>query len=272
MTTHELLELASLDALGLLDEDERQAFERAFQAAPPALQAQIRREQARLARAESLLPDVEAPASLRARVLAAVREAIQTVGSGRRDAAARALPPLMPSRGVSPIWRAVAIGAAAAAMVFGFATLRIRTEVETINKLISANAQEAEWVREFGARFSDVFDHPSTRFVQFTAVAGDGGGASSRALIMVDSEGAGMFCARDLPTNPYGKYALVPVLADGTLGQPVALFETPPGGTRHNERILNFEVATANAASLAVIPQSRNGALSLDNAVMLSKG
>jgi len=271
MTTHELLELASLDALGLLDDDERQAFERAFQAASPALQAQIRREQARLARAEALLPDVEAPPSLRARVLAAVREAIQSVGAGRRDAAARALPPLMPSRGVSPIWRAVAIGAAAAAMVFGFTTLRIRTEVETINKLISANAQEAEWVREFGARFSDIFDHPSTRFVQFTTVAHDGG-ASGRAVIMVDSEGAGMFCARDLPPNPYGKYALVPVLADGTLGQPVALFETPPGGTRHNERILNFEAATANAASLAVIPQSRNGLLSLDDAVMISKG
>jgi hypothetical protein len=262
MTTHELLELASLDALGLLDDDERADFERGFQAASPALQAQIRREQTRLARAEALLPDVEPAASLRARVLAAVREAIQTVGVRKGG---RLVPTLLPSRGVSPIWRAAAIGSMAAAIIFGFATLRIRSEVTTINKLISANATEAEWVREYGARFSDMLDHPETRYVQFARA----GGASGRALIMVDTEGTGHFSTRDLAENV--TYALVPVLEDGSLGTPVTYLEAPPAGTKHMERIQNFELATAHAAQLALIPQSRTG-LALSDAVLLTKG
>ena len=79
MTTHELLELASLDAMGLLDPEEREAFELAFRAAAPALQAQIRREQLRLSYIDGILPVVEPPPGLRARVMAKVREAIESM-------------------------------------------------------------------------------------------------------------------------------------------------------------------------------------------------
>ena len=44
MTLQELIELAILDAMGLLDEEERLAFEVAFRASAPAVQAQVRRE------------------------------------------------------------------------------------------------------------------------------------------------------------------------------------------------------------------------------------
>jgi len=50
MTLQEMIELAILDAMGLLDEEERLAFELAFRAAAPPVQAQVRREQTRPSR------------------------------------------------------------------------------------------------------------------------------------------------------------------------------------------------------------------------------
>lgn len=78
MSLQELIELAILDAMGLLDEREQASFESAFRTASPSIQAQVRREQTRLSRIEALLPDVTPPAGLRAAVLAAVREQIAT--------------------------------------------------------------------------------------------------------------------------------------------------------------------------------------------------
>jgi hypothetical protein len=63
MTAYELIEMAVLDALGILDEEERASFERAFAAAAPGLQAQVRAEQARLVDLVDLLPDERRAAS-----------------------------------------------------------------------------------------------------------------------------------------------------------------------------------------------------------------
>jgi len=66
MNTYELLEAAQLDALGLLDDAERDAFDAAFFAASPDVQAQIRREQARLVRTDWLpSSEVEPSAGLK---------------------------------------------------------------------------------------------------------------------------------------------------------------------------------------------------------------
>ena len=62
--TRDLLEYAALDALGLLDDAEREEFERAFRAASPEVQAMVRREQTRAADIDAILPRVEAPAGL----------------------------------------------------------------------------------------------------------------------------------------------------------------------------------------------------------------
>ena len=97
MKTQELIELAVLDAMGLLDEAEREAFEAGFSSASPAVQAQVRREQTRLCLSEALLPDEEPPAGLRALVVEAVRKAMASVGGageglvgGRRHRHSRA--------------------------------------------------------------------------------------------------------------------------------------------------------------------------------------
>ena len=78
MSLQEMIEMAILDAMGLLDEREQSSFESAFRAASPSVQSQVRREQTRLSRIESLLPDVTPPSGLRAAVLTAVRAEMAT--------------------------------------------------------------------------------------------------------------------------------------------------------------------------------------------------
>ncbi|XOV76882.1 MAG: hypothetical protein ACFHWZ_08725 [Phycisphaerales bacterium] len=91
MTTQEMIEMASLDALGMLDADERAEFEAAFRAASPSVQAQVRREQKRFADAEHLLPEVDPPAGMKFRVMSAIRDAIIGITAGDAEAATRAV-------------------------------------------------------------------------------------------------------------------------------------------------------------------------------------
>src|SRR5690606_2614363 len=111
MTTQELIELALLDAYGLLDETERAAFDAAFMASPPSVRARVRRGQTRLAKSDWLLPDVPPPAGLRAAVIEAARRAMAEVGGRERGVthAAGRVPPMLPNRRVSPLWRAASL-------------------------------------------------------------------------------------------------------------------------------------------------------------------
>ena len=95
MSREELLDLAALDAFGLLDEYDAALYTRSFHHAPATVQDEIRRVQAELAIDPSLLTaSDEPPVELRARVLAAVAAArereeaqlapLATIGRGRR--------------------------------------------------------------------------------------------------------------------------------------------------------------------------------------------
>ena len=96
MTIKELLELAALDAFGLLDEYEGALYTESFHHAPATVQDDIKRLQAQIASDESLLPIDEPDPALRDRVLAAVAKAIEadssklaplaTIGRPRRTA------------------------------------------------------------------------------------------------------------------------------------------------------------------------------------------
>jgi len=174
MKTQQLLELSALDALGLLEEHEREAFDRAFRAASPTLQSQIRREQARIANDDSLLPDVDAPIGLKAMVIARWREAV----SARR----RGLPPLLPSSGVSPLWRMGAVAAVAASIVLTVTTLQMQQNF----KQFSNASEQIAWSKvledKFGENFRRAFftyDH-----AQFVQVNDDFQG---HAVLLVDS-------------------------------------------------------------------------------------
>lgn len=77
MNREQLLELAALDAYGLLDEFEAELYTRSFHHAPAAVQDEIIRFQSELAADPTLLPQEEPPAELRQRVLQAVSRAIE---------------------------------------------------------------------------------------------------------------------------------------------------------------------------------------------------
>jgi hypothetical protein len=77
MTQRELLELAALDALGLLDDFEAAIYTRSYHDAPATVQDEIRRLQAEIATDQRLLPGDEPDPGLRERVLKTVAQAIE---------------------------------------------------------------------------------------------------------------------------------------------------------------------------------------------------
>ncbi len=177
MTTQELIELAVLDAMGLLDEQERESFDAAFARAAPAIQAQVRREQTRLSTSEHLLPDVEPPAGLRAMVLDAVRRAMALPRESRTERThrrARALAiGLVPARQVSPLWRAASVGFAAAAMVFGFTFLRLKTEFGALAKAVESDRLISEMQGAVGSPYVvALLTDPQTVTREFVAMPG----------------------------------------------------------------------------------------------------
>jgi hypothetical protein len=152
MTLQELIELSILDAMGLLDEEERLAFELAFRASAPAVQAQVRREQTRLSRIENILPEVTPPAGLRAAVVQAVRREMANAGTEANPALALANS-MVPSRGVSRFWRAASMGLAAAVIVLGVTNLRMQTQYQDLNTLLQNDQVLKVVSNEFGPSF-----------------------------------------------------------------------------------------------------------------------
>ena len=214
MTTHELLEFASLDALGLLDPEERESFELAFRAAPPALQAQIRREQLRLSSIEGVLPAVEPPPGLRARVVARVREAIESM-TVRRISGGAVIPDLRPAYGVNRLWRVGAIAAAAASIVLGLSVIQMRMDYNDIQTGQVNNGKIDHILSEFGVNFSQAMFNPQTRFVQFASVADAAEPFNGQAILVVDpGTRKGELFVKSLPATG-AEYEVVGVDADG---------------------------------------------------------
>jgi hypothetical protein len=162
MTTQELIEMSLLDALALLDEPEREAFDAAFNSASPQVQAHVRREQTRLSRVDLLLPDVSPPAGLRAAVLEAVRRAMA------QPEVLASLPSDLSAGGrASRVWRAISIGLATAATVLGGTTLYLRAQYQELNRSLQGDSILADLQKKFGGRFvNDVlFDSDTQRVV-----------------------------------------------------------------------------------------------------------
>ncbi len=205
MTTHELLEHASLDAMGLLDPDEREAFERAFRAAAPALQAQVRREQLRLSHLDDVLPAVDLPPGLRARVLAAVRDAIgsMTIRKFSGGSGGAIVPDLRQAYGVSRLWRVGAIACAAASVVLGLSVLQMRFDFADIQTGGKNQVAYDAILKDFGVNFSQTMFDPHTRFVQFDAgPASEGVPFGGRALLIVEGDtGKGQLFLKNLPAS-----------------------------------------------------------------------
>lgn len=179
MTSRDLFEMASLDVLGLLDEQERAEFEDAFRAAPPHVQAQIRAEQVRAADVEKFLPQVDPPAGLRGRVLAAVRDAIASVGS---EPVARIGPAGVSAWSSAPLWRAACIGFATASMVLGVSAWSLSRTVQNITDSAMTNRVTDELARDSSPRFINMLTRPTMTHVAFAPAAKDYNGKASAGL------------------------------------------------------------------------------------------
>jgi anti-sigma-K factor RskA len=248
--THDLFELASLDALGLLDDGERREFEARFAAAPAALKAQLRAQQGLVVSLEDTLPEVSPPSSLRARVLAAVAGAISAT---RLHEAARVVPAILPSKGVNRGWRAAAIGAAAAAVVFGITTLQMQSQYREIDQAFQTNAATDYFVRNFGPRFEQLLLTPRTQTVRFSPVVATATNAPApMAVLLVDPvTKVGQFLARDLPATS-GSFNLVIVDRDGqTVGTPVLNFR--PTASRVVATIENLDLPDGSSYAVQMI-------------------
>jgi len=219
----DLIELAQLDALGLLDEGERQLFERAFKAAPASIQQLVRDTQSRASQIDAWLPDVQPPASLRQRVVAAVTAAIRSE-SRQPEVAGRLHPVISRSTTVSPYWRAAAIGSMAAALLFGVVTLKLYNDFQTVNSNLQSNALQDKWLKDFGPRFEQMLTSGKTQFVQFDA-ASDGARAGSAVALLDPETETGHFLAKDLPQVD-GGYTLALLDPAGNVVKTIARIDT----------------------------------------------
>ena len=263
MTTRDLFEQASLDVLGLLDEDERREFDRALRAADPAVQAQIRREQLRMTDIDQWLPAVAPPAALKSRTLSAVSEAIVAVRQGRaREHVRSKWGPfsLAMQRNVSPLWRAASLGLIGGVAALGYVVSKLNDQVRTTAVMQRSGENVDELMKMGGGSFVRTMISP--RFtVKFNA-GENRGRFESLATLYVGANDTGYLLV-DLPSLP-GGYRLVAVDDDGKIGRTISAFEVSGG----RQVIQVASNAIPMGSRLAILPAS--SADTLASAVLIS--
>jgi hypothetical protein len=230
MTTGEMLELAAIDALGLLDDAERAAFDRAFARAPSAVRELIHAEQARVAEAGLALPDVDAPDALREKVLARIRAEIERAGTpapsartaahaGGHRAEPRSLG-LRRARRVSPSWRIATIGASVAAVVLAVVQVQLRQEID----YLSSKSETAAMLEAIGLEFIDdvLFADAVVQEIQLVAV-GDVGRAEATLVRNPDHDRARLY-VKNLASRT--DYTVVTLDEAGGVDEQIAAFES----------------------------------------------
>lgn len=249
MKRENLFEMATMDALGFLEPGERRAFEDAFRSASPALQEELRREQRRLTDLDGSLPAVEPPTSLRARVLAAVREAMAAVAPVRANGVLARLGASEWSRvhrRVSPLWRAACIGFATATVVLIAVGFNLRQTVYSALQDFNDRDLTQLVARDLGYEFAERLLSPFSQKVSFQPT---GASMSARAAILIDPKTKTAYLVtRDLPAVE-GEYRLVVLDEKGELGRSIASFAAD-GQLSGTPISANIELGTP----LAIVP------------------
>lgn len=220
MKLQEMLEAAQLDALGMLEGEEREAFEAAFEAAAPAIQAQVRAEQARCAMAAHEFSDVEPPAELRERVLGAIRAEILAGAGNAEDEPAGSMTESGLGRAVvasgvvgrvdgrsrsprvSPAWRAGALGLATAAAVLLAAFFSVTRQMESLKQVAKDDRSLEAISKMLGGDIAveAIFGSDAERFV-FAAAPGVSTKASA-TIFMLPKSNEGRVFVKDLAMSP----------------------------------------------------------------------
>lgn len=250
MNTIDLIELAVLDALGMLEDAESNAFDAAFKAAPPATQERVLSEQARLANLQGLLPNVEPAADMRDRVVTAVREAMLADAIAKASEADDADEPLSirRSRGVSRAWRIGAIASAAAAVAFGVAFGHSTLRYNDLNDRFIAGLGLGRDMQAYeNDALAFIFDRENVDLVKFMPVD-----RTSEIKVQIEYHGerqVGALRCAYLPRSQSTEYALVELDDNDQIGRSVRQFASDGIVTDQHIRDLVLE----NGMRLALI-------------------
>lgn len=173
MNLRELLENAHLDALGLLDPEDRPRFISALAAAPASVKAHIRDEQARLATHNGLMPDVQPSPLLRERIVSEVAARMleaqlgQTLDQNLDDAPTTGrgdLYHLRKASRVSWLWRAGSVGLAGVCAVLGIAFINVLSLNADMRAKIAESGLPKEVTVALGSdRINDTLFDAATR-------------------------------------------------------------------------------------------------------------
>ena len=161
----QLLELAVLEAHGLLEQIEVDLFTRSFHDAPASIQEEIVRIQEKFALDDSLLPAENPPAELRKKVLQSVAETADQEAQrlaplaliGARASAAQAQ--LGPSRSVT-FWRTAAVVLFGVAVVLAVISLDAQTKANRNAQIALNSATNTELADMVGRKFSEFIGNP----------------------------------------------------------------------------------------------------------------
>lgn len=235
MTIRELLEAAHLDALGLLEEADHRDFNRAFDRASPEIQAHVRTEQARWAGSHAILLETEPPASLRERVLKAIRAEIEagaTIDNGALgDAVAGVIAhgtvvmaPASMIR-VSPAWRAGAIGFASAAALLLAAFVYVFDTNSRLAERVASDQMLGSYVKSFGGdRFQDVVFTDAHQRRVFKAEPGFDADKALAAIHFADTWDKAQLFVKGVAAIPGESFRLVEVDESGAVVRELSQF------------------------------------------------
>ncbi len=235
MTIRELLEAAHLDALGLLDEAEHREFDHAFDGATPEIQAHVRTEQARWAGSHAILLDAVPPASLRERVLKAIRAEIETsagvgentMGDAVAGVIARGNVVMAPASKVrvSPAWRAGAIGFASAAALLLAAFVYVFDTNSRLAERVASDQLLGSYVKSFGGnRFQDVVFTDAHQRRVFRAEPGFASDKALAAIHYADSWERAQLFVKGVAAIPGESFRLVEVDESGAVVRELTQF------------------------------------------------
>ncbi len=238
MNTQELIENTMLHALGLLEDLEIEAYERAYAAAPESVQLMIRQEAERMSDFGDLMPSngvgCEPDPALRELVVSAVRAAMREQEnelrlSGTKSTAApaiagriehkRAQPTVSKTPRVHRLWRASTIGFAAATIALSV----VWTNNNQTYNTIRPEALLGQLYESIGPEFleSTIFDSNTQR----VSMVSSSGTSNSVAAIWhnPDWDTARLF-VKNIQASEENPYRLVVLDEQGEIVREVATF------------------------------------------------
>lgn len=213
MTRNELIELAALDAFGLLDEYEAALYTRSFHHAPATVQDEILEVQAKIVADPEMLPVDLPPDDLRQKVLDRVAVAVDaespdfaplaTIGRSRslRSGGSSVDSPVRHRAVVSrQFWRAAVFVLAASLVVVGYYSVETISQAQRISllALYDLNSEQLEQLLG-GTTVGDILFDPAMQHVALLPTDED---ANYHATVLtIEGSATGVLLIKGLPSG-----------------------------------------------------------------------